>query len=249
MLQSVNDLFGFRLYARDDAPVGVVTDLLFDEGSSLTRYLVIEPEWWLPGGALLLAPEALERAEAADLRLGTRLSREALEASPQPATPERPERHEEHRLHEHFRWRPYWTGAFTSELVPYWGAAGAAGLGPAAGDHRSADEDERLRSAREVEGFEIAATDGQIGRIEDLVVDLATWTLRYLVVDTSSWLPGKRVLVSPQWLRAIDWTGRTVALDLPVERIELSPPYDRSAALDRRFEAMLHEHVARPGYW
>lgn len=245
MLQSLNDLFGFRLHARDGEPVGVATDLLFDERVSIARYLLIEPEWWLPGGALLIAPEALEPPDAAGRRLATRLSRAALEESPQPEAPDAPRWHEEVRLHEHFRWRPYWSGGLTRGLVPYWGAAG----GTADDDAEAVDGANPLRSARHVEGFEIAASDGHVGRIEDLIVDLASWTLRYLVVDTSSWLPGRRVLVSPQWLSTIDWVRRTVALDLPVERIETSPPYDRSAALDRRFEAMLHEHVARPGYW
>lgn len=247
MLHSLNDLVGFRLFSQDDEPVGVIVDLLFDAQVSMTRYLLIEPESWWPHGELLLAPEALDRPDPDHRRVRARIPFERLKSAPRHRTPAVPERDEEVRLHEHFRWRPYWTSGVLSELIPYWGLAGAEASAAAA--HDRSEPDEPLRRARKVLSFEIATSDGQVGRVDDLVLDLDSWTFRYLVVDTSGWLPGKRVLVSPQWLRRVDWSRRTLVLDLPIDRIRSSPEYDRSAALDRRFEEMLHEHVGRQGYW
>ena len=55
-----------------------------------------------------------------------------------------------------------------------------------------------LRSASHLKGTTIAATDGDIGSIQDLYFDDLTWTIRYLVVDTGTWLPGRQVLISPR---------------------------------------------------
>ncbi|HEX6141568.1 MAG TPA: PRC-barrel domain-containing protein [Geminicoccaceae bacterium] len=243
MLHGVNDLIGFHLAAVGGEAIGVLSDLLFDERSSETRYLLIDPDSWLPSARFLVAPVALGEPDLAERRLVTRLSRGELESAPQIRRPTAPRPEEEARLHDHFRWPPYWSSA-AAGLGPYWGGA------PGAEDAAAGDETAReLRLARNVIGFGIEAEDGAIGSVDDLILDLATWTFRYLVIDTGSWLPDKRVLVSPQWLARIDWPERHVLLDLPKERIRSSPAYDRSAALDRRFEEMLHRHVDRAPYW
>ena len=54
-----------------------------------------------------------------------------------------------------------------------------------------------LRSLKELTGYTILATGGEIGSAHDFYFDNQTWTLRYLVVDTSAWLTGRRVLLSP----------------------------------------------------
>ena len=76
--------------------------------------------------------------------------------------------------------------------------------------------DPHLRSAREVIGYYVAATDGDIGHVEDLVIDDATWMLPQLVIDTRNWLPGRKVLIDTSRLRSVDWAepahrGRHVA--------------------------------------
>jgi len=46
-----------------------------------------------------------------------------------------------------------------------------------------------MRSSREVMSYGIEATDGSIGRVEDLLLDDSEWTIRYVVVNTRNWLP------------------------------------------------------------
>jgi hypothetical protein len=58
-------------------------------------------------------------------------------------------------------------------------------------------EKSHLRSVKEVIGYHIQATDGDIGHVEDFVVDDEVWALRYVVVDTRNWLPGRKVLWYP----------------------------------------------------
>ena len=58
-------------------------------------------------------------------------------------------------------------------------------------------DDSHLRSCKAVTGYHIEATDGEIGHVEDFLVDDETWAIRYLVVDTSNWWLGHKCL----WLR------------------------------------------------
>jgi hypothetical protein len=43
----------------------------------------------------------------------------------------------------------------------------------------------------------IGATDGEIGHVEDFLLDDESRAFRYLVVDTRNWWPGNKVLVAP----------------------------------------------------
>jgi hypothetical protein len=106
-----------------------------------------------------------------------------------------------------------------------------------------------LHSTRDIMNYYIQATDGQIGHVEDFVIDTATWHIRYMVVDTRNWWPGKKVLVSPLWIDHIDWDTTQVTVNLSRERIKSSPEYDVSVPLDRSYETRLFDHYGRPKYW
>jgi sporulation protein YlmC with PRC-barrel domain len=83
-----------------------------------------------------------------------------------------------------------------------------------------------LRSTRQVTGYHILATDGGIGHVGDYVVDDETWALQYLVVDTGKWLPGRKVLISPTWIKSVNWADTSVFLDHSREEVKISPDFD-----------------------
>ena len=110
--------------------------------------------------------------------------------------------------------------------------------------------DPHLRSAREVAGYHIQASDGSIGHVEDFIVDDATWDLCYLVVDTGNWLPGRKVLISPQWVvEPISWIESTVNVVLTREQVKESPVFDPTAPVNREYETRLYDYYGRPTYW
>ncbi|RYE39370.1 MAG: PRC-barrel domain containing protein, partial [Sphingobacteriales bacterium] len=45
----------------------------------------------------------------------------------------------------------------------------------------------QLISCKTIMGFEILASDGHIGHVQEILIDEETWQIRYLVVDTSKW--------------------------------------------------------------
>ena len=109
--------------------------------------------------------------------------------------------------------------------------------------------DPHLRSTHDVSGYHIQATDGDIGHVEDFIIDDATWAIRYLIIDTQNWWPGKKILVSPQWIEHISWSESTVFINLSRETIKQSPEYTEKSLLDREYEIKLHRHYDRQGYW
>ena len=38
----------------------------------------------------------------------------------------------------------------------------------------------------------------------------SSWAIRYIIVDTRNWWPGKKVLVSPEWIERVDWSDSKV---------------------------------------
>jgi len=71
-----------------------------------------------------------------------------------------------------------------------------------------------------VVGYSIRALDGELGHVEDFVVDDRSWAIAGMVVDTRNWLPGKKVLVPPGAIGDIDWEGRAVSVKLKRDQIK-----------------------------
>jgi sporulation protein YlmC with PRC-barrel domain len=108
------------------------------------------------------------------------------------------------------------------------------------------NENLHLRSRNEVLGYHIQAKNGEIGHVDDLIIETESWKIRYLIVDTRNWLPGgKDVLISPAWIEKIKWNKNRVYIDLKKGVIENSPPYDPEAPIDDQFELKLFKYYGR----
>ena len=81
------------------------------------------------------------------------------------------------------------------------------------------------RTASEEHCDHLLATDGEIGHVDDFLVD-EDWALRYLVVDTSNWLGGKWVLISTMTLEEVDSPARRIRVKLTRDEISHSPTVD-----------------------
>ena len=109
--------------------------------------------------------------------------------------------------------------------------------------------DPTLHGVQDVTGYYIHAGDGDIGHVEDFLISIGDWAIRYLIVDTRNWWPGKHVIVAPQWASGISWSERAVTLEVTREQIEQAPEHNPDEIIDRPFEERLHEHYRRSGYW
>ena len=82
-----------------------------------------------------------------------------------------------------------------------------------------------LHKTSRLKGFHLHASDGEIGHVDDFLVDLS-WKVAYLVVDTSNWVGGKSVLVSPTAIANIDVEKQEIRVRLTRKEIEKSPSID-----------------------
>ena len=240
MLYSVRELTGFAVHATD-GDVGEVADLYFDDQEWTIRYLVVNTGAWLLGRSVLLAPLCIDIVRWHVRELDVDLTREQVESGPEVDLAKPVSRQKEADLHRYYGWAPYWD-------------AGARVLTAAQVQAMAMSEDEskqdpHLRSGREVIGYHIQATDGEIGHVADFFVEATSWTIRYALVDTRNWLPSRKVLIGQQWLCGVDWAESTACVDLSRKQIEQSPRYNPDRPIAHSYEIELHEHYGIPGYW
>jgi len=245
MLSKAKTLEGYKLDSLD-GEIGKINEFYFDDRHWTIRYLVADTGNWLTGRQVLISPYALRDVNGEQQHIAVNLTKKQIEDSPS-LDSDKPVSHQFEQAYYGFYGLPtYWGGPFAWGYYPYperdrekWKASTQ---GKQTGDHH-------LRSTRAVSGHHIQALDGEIGHVEDFIIDDGTWAIRYLIVDTHNWWPGKKVLVSPQWIERVSWGERKVFVNLDRETIKESPEYTDVALLTRDYEIALHGHYNRKGYW
>ena len=229
MLRNAHDIYGLRLLAKD-CNIGHVEDLYFDDEAFTTRYLVANTGNWLLGRKVLISPHALGDIDwwgVDGVRVA--LTKKQIEDSPQLNTLEPVSRSFENDYHHYYGWPSYWG-------VPL-GEGSNAPIEDTAVEPEQPDE--HMRSSKDVNGFRVHASDGDIGHIADVVIDEHTWQISYLVIDTRNWIPGKKVLIAPGWMHHLSWDDHSVSIDLPLETIKLAPEYHPGEPIDEPYRAKL----------
>jgi sporulation protein YlmC with PRC-barrel domain len=248
MLCRLEDILGRKIEAVDGR-IGSARDVYFDDDRWIVRYLVVDTGHWLPGRKVLISPESVRPPEAQEEALHVELTCEKIQQSPPIESDEPVSRQHQRDLAGHYLWTPYWD--------PVVMGGGGYVAGPFSARTRSDDQakvrrarrDSHLRSADEVKGYHIRAADGRIGHVEDFVIQCDEWVIRYLLVDTRNFLGGRKVLVSPAWIRQVDWEEAEVTVEMETDEIASSPEWKGGAGPDRAYEKRLHEHYGKDTYW
>jgi uncharacterized protein YrrD len=249
MLRSTKELRGYKIRAID-GEIGQVHEFYFDDLDWIFRYLVVDTGNWLPGRKVLLKPVVLAQPDWETRSLSVELTKEQVENSPSISADEPVSRQMEVDLHTYYGWTPYWRGGLPPFGVGAAAAAEAIAMAAAPmGESDDQEGDQHLRSTREVNGYRIQARDGEIGHVDDLIIEDETWFIRCLVVDTRNWLPGRKVLVAPAWAEQVSWVEREIQVDLSRETIRESPEFDASTPVNRDYEGRLYDYYGRPRYW
>lgn len=254
MLEAISALKGYGIEASDGA-IGTVRDFLFDDRSWRVRWLVVDTGGWLSGRKVLVHPSAVEGADNERQRLGVKLTRAQVEASPDIREDQPVSLQMETDLHNYYGWDPLWVGGYLGEnsgaiaaplsAPPYFGISAArlrADVEPA-----GEQGDPHLQSIAEVTGYRLHATDGEIGHVENFLFESKSWQIGYLIVDTRNWWPGKRVLMSPHAVAKIDWLDHHVHLKVTRDQVRTSPPWDPVKLMDEAEMKRLHNHYGWPG--
>jgi hypothetical protein len=245
MLYSAKTLNGYALHSRDGA-IGSARDLYFDDHFWTVRYLVADTGGWLKGRKVLLSPYSLLKVDSAKKEIHVDLTKKRIEDSPGLDEEKPVSRQFEDNYYGYYGWPNYWGGPYSWGPYPY-----VTRDNEQVGEFKHGNQpwDAHLRSTHAVDGYSVEASDGSIGHIVDFIIDDETWAIRYLVVDTRNWVPGKKVLVAPQWIETISWGDSKVVVNLDRETIKASPEYTTELLLSRNYEKSLHGHYNREGYW
>jgi len=185
-----------------------VAEFYFDDETWTLRYLVVETGSWLSGRKVLLSRVALGEPDWESRTFAANLTMEQVRKSPDIDTRNR------------FRGSTRWTcrgttpagvlGRRVRRRRPMYGTAPS---GPQmyattdADDEASAPKATTIRTCAAPEvsrGYHIHANDGDIGHVEDYIIDDGSWLVRFMVVATGSWLSGRSVLISPHWIKSVD---------------------------------------------
>lgn len=247
MLRQHSEIIGYAVRATD-GPIGSVADLLLEDTSWTVRWAVVDTGSWLLGRKVLLPLSALGRPDAAMREFPVDLTRKQIEDSPDIETDAPVSRQLESSTYGYYGWAPYWPPAYAPPVGAPLAVPPLLTDAPrhSPGGTEPPSGDPNLRSAKEITGYYVRATDGDIGHVEEFLIEDGSWAIRYIVVDTKNWWPGKKVLVSPRWFRDVSWGEQQVNVGLARAEVGRSPEYDASAAVDRAYEERLHRHYGYP---
>ena len=225
MLYKATDLSGYKLNSYE-GEIGKVKELYFDDRYWTIRYLVADTGNWLTGRQVLISPYALGAVNPKDQNITIQLTKQRIEDSPSLESDQPVSRQFEESHVVYYGLTAYWTSFGGQE-----------------------DWDPNLLSTSAVIGHHVQASDDEIGHVEDFIIDDKTWAIRYLVINTRNWLPGKKILISPQWIERVSWTEAKVFVNLTREKIRKAPEYDDDAPITRDYELELYKHFTCTGYW
>lgn len=245
MLIKAKALKGYSLKSLD-GDVGAANEFFFDDRFWTIRYLVADSESWLSGKKVLISPYSLNSVNNSDEKVSIQLTRKQIEDSPSIDTDEPVSRQFESVYNGYYGYPDYWGGQYMWGGYPYlirdrskWGSFTS----------KEMEWDRHLRSTHEVTGYHLLALDGEIGHVDDFIIDDETWAIRYLVAATKNWWPGKKVLISPKWIENVSWEEREVTIGLSRETIKAAPEYSDESLLTRDYETGMYGHYNREGYW
>lgn len=244
MILSSKKLTQYSIHATDDK-IGGVKDILFDDETYTTRYLVADTNTWLPlSRKVVISPVSVTHVDVDDSSVHVDMTVETLKNSPSIDEHKPVSREYEEHLFKYFGYGYYWIGpgawgeyAYPNELVSVpTDEAKEGDLPPESTNH--------LRACGEIDGYEVATTDDNVGHISDFLIDTETWKLVMLVVDTNNWLPGgKHLALLPTDIKEIDWAAHHIAVNLSHDALMKRPEVDEERLGDGHYIAALAAQI------
>jgi hypothetical protein len=230
MLQNTRELYGNRITALD-GDVGTAKDFYFDDKHWLVRYLVAETGPWLSGRLILLCPHSLGEVDLHGKMLHVELLRKQIQDSPAIDSQIPISRQYEMEYYRYYGLPVYWTPGAFSDL-----GGNRLGLprsrdGIGTGLQRRHRDDKHLQSAKSVNGFNIQALDGMLGRVGGVLVDDRDWSIPALVVEIGHWYSEKEILISSSNVDRVSYEDSMVFVNLTRTEIQQTPETNLAKAV------------------
>ena len=112
----------------------------------------------------------------------------------------------------------------------------------------------RLLSASTISGDKVRNTSGEdLGKIEDLMVDLDHTRIAYAVVSFGGMMGmGSKLFAIPMEALAVDTDAHEFVLNVPRETLEKAPGFDKNNwpdTSDLEWQARIYSHYGYAPYW
>jgi sporulation protein YlmC with PRC-barrel domain len=189
-----------------DGDVGRIEDAYFDDRAWIVRHLVVDNRHRRDAGRVLIPPAAVRAIDDPRRRVAVGLTRAQVEHSPSIDTAKPVSRQHHIDVCSYFGFPYDWTGSAVRQDP-------LAGLGGG---------DPHLRSARAVAGYVVRTIHDEWGQIDDVLIEVSSWAIRYVVVRPRR--HGAPTLVSPARISGVSWEGRVVEVDMECEAAHVAPP-------------------------
>ena len=253
MLRSANEVRGYKLQALDE-DVGTCEDFLFDDRWWTIRHMLSNTGGWMIGKKVLISPMMINRPDWKTHTIFLDVSKEKIETCPSVLEDEPVSREHERKISRHYAFPYYWAGtglwgptAYPDATVPVHTDSEVEKLFELDKESVEDKNENHLRSLKEVTGYDIKAKDGNIGHVEDFIMDDETWALRYVIVDTRNWLPGgKKVLLPLTMAESVSWERSEFEVNLTKADIKSSPEFDPEKPINVEYEAQIYDYYGRP---
>lgn len=224
MRKNIDSMLGFSIMA-NDGELGKVRDFYFDDESWTIRYMVVQTGSWLLGRKVLIAFTSVKKINYELSSFLVDLSCDQVRSSPDIDTEKPVYRQHELELHKHYMLPAYWINA----PGVTWGIDNYPVVkepGKCEGTSEKTEDNQHLRSVKQVTAYLIHASDGEIGHVKDFIVDIESWLITFLLVDTRNLLAGRKVLLSTKKIQRIEWVDMEVYVNATRGSIIESPEFD-----------------------
>lgn len=238
MLASLTELRSYYVQGKG-GEIGRIEDLCFREDDWIVRYVVVDMED-LGREALLLSAylgpfHRDTHTVSADIR------REQVQNTPafdraQPLT-----KREEQELHELYGWPGYWWEQ-EHQITPLDDLWGDPLEEPQIPEEREQEEEgpQRQFVSDLLDVYGIQSDDGEVGILQDVIVEDENWAISYLVVNVQP--AGHRVLLAADYIQAVDLGARRIYLAVTKDAIVNSPVVSSEQPITPELEQSLREY-------
>jgi hypothetical protein len=240
MLLKLRDLNG-RIVEGRDGKIGTIRAACFDGQAWTVRYWVLDTDGRFGNKELPVSTAAVPDQDFNAGLFCSRLTAEQVQQAPVIDLSKPAPLLEEQAAAEYYGWPRYWENVAAAH-ENY--AEESGGITCAVAERTGPP----LYDSRAFTGYNVIASDGGIGRVDDFISDSSNWRIRYFIVDTFS-MPGRKVLVAPRWVINVNTFRAEVHVNIAQGLLMNGPEYDPAVPIDQQFERRFCAYYGLPENW
>lgn len=245
MLRSAKEIHNYRITA-EDGEIGRSITFYFDDRKWIVQYFIADTGAWLKEHRIIVSPSLLLEPNWPQQEFPVKITREWISSS-QEIEEGDPVSLQKKREMGGYDGKPSYllTEDIYETVREKLGVENTDKKRP----RKKVADSPHLISTDGITGYSIKATDGEIGTIEDFIIDDEKWVIRFLVINTGDGrkkTEGKRILLSPEWIIRFDPEKQLAPINLPKRRVIDSPEYNPDQAVNMELENRIYEYYGNP---